>query len=50
MKLSDEPPDDSLAPTLGYDSKRMYLEFNGGCLNNTKLYTVMENCKHLHCL
>ena len=32
--LSDEvikPPDNSLAPTLGYNSKRMNLEFNGGC-------------------
>ena len=32
MKLLDEPPDNSLAPTLGYDRKRMYSEFNGGCL------------------
>ena len=37
MKLFDEPPDNSLAPTLGYDSKRMYLEFNGGCLKQHKI-------------
>ena len=32
--LSDEvtkPPDNSLAPARGYDSKRMYLVFNGDC-------------------
>ena len=37
MKLLDEPLDNSLAPTLGYDSKRMYLEFNGGCLKQYKI-------------
>ena len=38
--LSDElikSPDNSLAPTLGYDSERMYLEFNGGCLKQYKI-------------
>ena len=38
--LSDEvikPPDNSLAPTLGCDSKRMYLEFNGGFLKQDKI-------------
>ena len=38
--LSDEaskPPDNSLAPTLGYDNKRMYLEFNRGCLKQDKI-------------
>ena len=33
--LSDEVikrPNNSLAPKLGYDNKRMYLEFNRGCL------------------
>ena len=39
-ELSDEvikPPDNSIAPTLGYDSKSMYLEFNGGCLKQDKI-------------
>ena len=39
-ELSDEvikPPDNSLAPTLGYDNKRMYLEFNGGSLKQDKI-------------
>ena len=27
-----KPPDNSLAPTPGYESKRMYLEFNESCL------------------
>ena len=38
--LSDEvikPPDNSLAQTLGYDNKRMYLEFHGGCLKQDKI-------------
>ena len=38
--LPDEvikPPDNSLTPTLGYDSKIMYLEFNGGCLKQDKI-------------
>ena len=38
--MSDEvikPPDNNLAPTLGYDSKRIYLIFNGGCLKQDKI-------------
>ena len=38
--LSDEvikPPDNSLNQTLVYDNKRMYLEFNGGCLKQDKI-------------
>ena len=37
---SDEvikPPDNSLTPKLGYDGKRRYLEFNGGCLKQDKI-------------
>ena len=50
--LSDEvikPPDNSLAPTLGYDDKRMYLEFHG-CLKQDNYIQSWKNCKHLHCL
>ena len=32
-----EPLDNILASTLGYDSKRMYLKFNGGCLKQDKI-------------
>ena len=32
-----EPPDNILAPTLGYDSIRMYWKFNGGCLKQDKI-------------
>ena len=38
--MSDEvikPPDNSLAPTPGYDSKRMYLIFNGDCLKQDEV-------------
>ena len=38
--LSDEviePPDNGLAPTPVYDSKRMYLIFNGGCLKQDEI-------------
>ena len=38
--LSDEvikPPDNSLVPARGYDSKRMYLVFNGDCLKQDKI-------------
>ena len=38
--MSDEvikPPDKSLAPTPGCDSKRMYLAFNGDCLKQDKI-------------
>ena len=38
--LSDEvikPPDNSLAPTLGYDSKRTFLKFNEGYLKQYKI-------------
>ena len=37
--MSDEvikPSDNSLALTLRYDNKRMYLEFNEGCLKQDK--------------
>ena len=37
---SDEvlkPPHNSLAQKLGYDGKRRYLEFNGGCLKQDKI-------------
>ena len=38
--MSDEvikPPDKSLVPAQGYDSKRMYLVFNGDCLKQDKI-------------
>ena len=38
--LSDEvikPPNNSLAPELGYDNKRMYLEFNRGYLKQDQI-------------
>ena len=38
--LSDEaikPPDNSLAPILGYANKSMYLEFNRRCLKQSKI-------------
>ena len=37
---SDEvikPPDNSLAPIVGYANKKMYLEFNGRCLKQYKI-------------
>ena len=51
--LSDEVikrPNNSLAPKLGYDNKRMYLEFNRGCLKQEQIiYSHAKNWKHLHC-
>ena len=38
--MSDEfikPLDNSLAPALGYDRKRMYLIFNRGCLKQDEI-------------
>ena len=32
-----KPPDNSLAPARGYDSKRMHLVFNGDCLKQDKI-------------
>ena len=32
-----KPPDNSLAPTLGCNSKRMHLEFNESCLKQDKI-------------
>ena len=32
-----KPPDNTLAPTPGYDSKWMYLIFDGGCLKQDKV-------------
>ena len=32
-----EPPDNSVAPTPGYDSERMYLVFNADCLKQDEI-------------
>ena len=32
-----KPPDNSLAPTVKYTGKRMYVKFSGGCLKQDKI-------------
>ena len=49
--LSDEvikPPDNSLAPTPGYDNKRMYLVSDGNCLKQDEVTYSHEKLLNIY--